>query len=138
MDSSGEPLLRNVRFLLLWTGQGISFVGDFVSTVALVILVVNISGSASAVGGVLVARLLPTLASPLVGVLADRLDRRAVLVTCDLARAVLMLGVIFTRDLLTIYALVFLMGAARTLFNPTIRAGFPSVVGNGDLTRANS
>jgi MFS family permease len=138
MDSSGEPLLRNARFLLLWTGQGISFVGDFVSTVALVILVVDLSGSASAVGGVLVARLLPTLASPLVGVLADRLDRRAVLVTCDLARAALVLGVIFTRDLLTIYALVFLIGAARTLFNPTIRAAFPSVVGNGDLTRANS
>jgi MFS family permease len=138
MDRSGEPLLRNVRFLLLWTGQGISFVGDFVSTVALVILVVDLSGSASAVGGVLVARLLPTLASPLVGVLADRLDRRAVLVICDLARAALVLGVIFARDLLVIYALVFLMGAARTLFNPTIRAAFPSVVGNGDLTRANS
>jgi MFS family permease len=138
MDSSGEPLLRNVRFLLLWAGQGISFIGDFVSTVALVILVVDLSGSASAVGGVLVARLLPTLASPLVGVLADRLDRRAVLVICDLIRAVLVLGVIFAQNLLVIYALVFLMGAARTLFNPTIRAAFPSVVGNGDLTRANS
>jgi MFS family permease len=138
MDSSGEPLLRNVRFLLLWAGQGISFIGDFVSTVALVILVVDLSGSASAVGGVLVARLLPTLASPLVGVLADRLDRRAVLVVCDLARAGLVLGVIFAQNLLVIYGLVFLMGVARTLFNPTIRAAFPSVVRNGDLTRANS
>lgn len=106
--------------------------------IALVVLVVEISGSASAVGGVLVARLLPTLASPVAGVLADRLDRRAILVASDLARAVLVLGMVFTRDLATIYVLVFLMGLARTFFNPTIRAAFPSVVGEGDLTRANA
>lgn len=102
------------------------------------VLVVEITGSASAVGGVLVARLLPTLASPFAGVLADRLDRRAILVASDLARAILVLGIVFTRDLVTIYVLVFLMGLARTFFNPTIRAAFPSVVGEGDLTRANA
>ena len=122
----------------LWVSQGISFVGDAVSMVALVVLVVQITGSASAVGGALVARLLPTLASPLAGVLADRLDRRVVLVASDLARAVLVLGMVFTRDLLVLYALAFLMGLARTFFNPTIRAAFPSVVGEGDLTRANA
>jgi MFS family permease len=138
MNGSGDSLLRNGRFMRLWIGQGISFVGDFVSTVALVILVVDLSGSASAVGGLLVARLIPTLASPLVGVLADRLDRRVILVASDLARAVLILAAVFTRDLLVLYALVFLMGVARTFFNPTIRAAFPSVVGEGDLIRANS
>jgi MFS family permease len=90
------------------------------------------------VGGVLVARLIPTLASPLVGVLADRLDRRAVLVAADLVRAVLVIGLIFARDLPIIYALVFLLGVAQTVFNPTVRAAFPGVVGTGDLTRANA
>jgi MFS family permease len=90
------------------------------------------------VGGALVARLLPTIASPLAGVIADRVDRRIVLVASDLARAVLVLGLVFARDLATIYVLVFLMGLARTLFNPTVRAAFPSVVGGGDLTRANA
>jgi MFS family permease len=137
MNGSGDSLLRNVRFLYLWLGQGISFVGDAVSMVALVVLIFQISGSATAVGGALVARLLPTLASPLAGVLADRLDRRVVLVASDLARAVLTLGLIFVRDLIFLYVLVFLMGLARTIFNPTIRAAFPSVVG-GDLTRANA
>src|SRR5215212_8593300 len=116
----------------LWAGQAISFVGDAVSMVALVILVVQLTGSASAVGGALVARLLPTFASPLFGVLADRFDRRVVLVASDLVRAT------FVRDLVLIYGLIFLMGFARTLFNPTIRAAFPSVVGEGDLARANS
>jgi len=138
MDSTNDSLLRNARFLRLWIGQGTSFVGDAVSMVALVVLVVQITGSASAVGGALVARLLPTIASPLAGVLADRVDRRIVLVSSDLARAVLIMGLVFARDLVTIYALVFLVGLARTIFNPTIRAAFPSVVGEGDLTRANA
>jgi MFS family permease len=138
MDATNGSLLRNVRFLRLWIGQGTSFVGDAVSMVALVILVVQVTGSASAVGGALVARLLPTIASPLAGVLADRVDRRVVLVASDLARAVLVLGLVFATDLVTIYILVFLMGLARTLFNPTIRAAFPSVVAGGDLTRANA
>jgi MFS family permease len=138
MNGTGDSLLKNARFLQLWVGQGISFLGDAISMVALVILVVQITGSASAVGGVLVARLLPTLASPLAGVLVDRLDRRVVLVVSDLTRAALVLGMVFARDLVVLYVLVFLMGLARTFFNPTIRAAFPSVVGDGDLTRANS
>jgi MFS family permease len=138
MNGSGDSLLRNVHFLRLWVGQGISFLGDAVSMIALVVLVVQITGSASAVGGALVARLLPTLASPLAGVLADRLDRRVVLVASDLARAALVVGLVFVRDLSVLYLLVFLMGLARTFFNPTIRAALPSVVGGGDLTRANS
>ena len=138
MDRLSEPLFRNPRFLKLLLGQGISFVGDAVSMVALVILVVQLTGRASSVGGLLLARLLPTLASPLVGVLADRFDRRIILVGTDLVRAGLIVAVIFTRNLALLYALIFLMGAARTLFNPTIRAAFPSVVGSGDLTRANA
>jgi MFS family permease len=138
MNGSGDSLLRNVHFMRLWVGQGISFLGDAVSMIALVVLVVQITGSASAVGGALVARLLPTLASPLAGVLADRLDRRVVLVASDLARAALVVGLVFVRDLSVLYLLVFLMGLARTFFNPTIRAALPSVVGGGDLTRANS
>jgi MFS family permease len=138
VSSTWNTLLGNVRFMQLWAGQAISFVGDAVSMVALVILVVQLTGSASAVGGALVALLLPTFASPLFGVLADRLDRRVVLVASDLVRATLVLGLVFVRDLVLIYGLIFLMGLARTLFNPTIRAGFPSVVGEGDLTRANS
>jgi MFS family permease len=138
MDVSGDSLLRNVRFMQLWVGQGISFLGDAVSAIALVVLIVHITDSATAVGGALVASLLPTLASPLAGVLADRLDRRAILVASDLTRAALILAMVFTRHLLILYALVFLMGLARTFFNPTIRAAFPSVVGEGDLTRANA
>src|SRR5829696_6124578 len=113
MDSTNDSLLSNARFLRLWIGQGASFVGDAVSMVALVVLVVQVTGSASAVGGALVARLLPTIASALAGVLADRVDRRIVLGASDLARAVLVLGLVFARDLETSYILIFLRGRAR-------------------------
>lgn len=132
-----NSLLRNGRFVKLWAGQGVSFLGDAVSLVALVILTVELSGSAQAVGGLLLARLLPMLAGPAAGVLADRLDRRAVLVGCDLFRAGLVFAVIFVESIPLLYALAFSLGAARALFNPAIRAAFPGVVGSGDLTRAN-
>ncbi|WP_273846527.1 MFS transporter [Rubrobacter calidifluminis] len=138
MESSGGSLFRNQGFVRLWVGQAISFLGDAISMVALVVLAAGLGGRASAVGGILVARLLPTLAGPFVGVLADRLDRKAILVGSDLARAALTLGIIFTRDIFTLYVLVFLIGLAKTFFNPTIRAAFPSVVAGGNLTRANS
>ena len=138
MDTTSGSLLNNPNFLRLWVGQACSFVGDAVSMVALVILVVQLTGSAAAVGGVLLARLLPALASPLVGVYVDRLDRRAVIVASDLVRAILLLAMVFARDLVVLLVLVFLMGLARALFNPTIRAAFPGVVGGGDLTRANA
>lgn len=132
-----SSLFRNPRFLKLWVGQGFSFVGDAISMIAMIILVVDLTGSASAVGGVLVARLAPTFAGPFVGVLTDRLDRRAILVVSDLSRAALISGVVFVREVWLLYLLFFLVGLARTFFNPTIRAAFPSVVGAGDLTRAN-
>jgi len=44
MDGEDRSLLRNGRSVRLWLGQGLSFVGDFISTVALVLPVVDISG----------------------------------------------------------------------------------------------
>lgn len=134
---SNRSLFRNPRFLKLWASDSVSFVGDAVSLVALPILMYQITDSAAAVGGILVANLVPTLASPLIGVLADRLDRRAILVTSNLARAILTVGLIFTRDVAVLYALAFLLGVARTIFSPTILAVIPSVAGEGNLTRAN-
>lgn len=138
MEQPDDSLFRNSRFLRLWIGQGISFVGDAISLVAIVILVVQITGSASSVGVLLFARFVPMLASPLVGVMADRFDRRTILVVSDLSRALLVVAVIFVQDPLILYVLVFLMGVGRVFFNPTIRAAFPGVVGGGDLTRANA
>ncbi len=137
--SPNNSLLGNARFMRLWVGQGISFVGDAISLVALIVLVVDITGSAASVGGILVARLLPTLFSPLAGVLADRLrDRRRLLVAVDIARAGIVSCVVFTESVPVLYFLVFLLGSCQTLFNPTIRSAFPSVVGDGDITRANA
>ncbi|MGI8650204.1 MAG: MFS transporter [Rubrobacter sp.] len=138
-EVGGTPLMANARFRRLWMGQSISFIGDAIMLVALIVLVADLTGSAASVGGVLVARILPTLASPLVGVLADRLrDRRRLLVAVDVVRAGIILSLVFVTDVAVLYPLVFALGVCQTLFNPTIRSAFPGVVGAGDITRANA
>lgn len=143
MEGSGgtgnASLAGNARFRRLFLGQSISFIGDAITLVALVVLVADLTGSAASVGGVLVARLIPTLASPLVGVLADRLrDRRRLLVAVDLVRAGIILSLVFVTSVGVLYPLVFALGVCQTLFNPTIRSAFPGIVGGGDITRANA
>jgi MFS family permease len=56
----------------------------------------------------------------------------------DVARAGIIVCVIFTESVPLLFLLVFLLGCCQTLFNPTIRSAFPGVVGDGDLTRANA
>lgn len=131
--------MANARFRRLWMGQSISFIGDAITLVALIVLVADLTGSAASVGGILVARLIPTLASPLVGVLADRLsDRRRLLVAVDIVRASIVFSLAFVTEVAVLYPLVFALGICQTLFNPTIRSAFPGVVGSGDITRANA
>lgn len=136
--SAPDRIFANTRFLRLWTAQSASLVGDAVSMIALVVLMAQLTGGALAVGTILLVRLAPALASPLIGVLADRLDRRTVLVAGALTQALLMLLVAFVRDLVLLHALAFLLGAARAFYDPTLRASVPSVVGRENLVRANS
>ena len=65
--------------------------GDFVYAVALVAYVLNRTGSAAWVGGAIAFRLLPAVVfGPLAGVMASRFDRRRLMITLDLVRAVVM------------------------------------------------
>jgi MFS family permease len=77
--------IRNFR--LLFAGHGVSHLGDRMVTVALAFAVLELGGSASAVGLVLAASWAPAVASVLVGgVVADRVSRRTVMVAADAVR----------------------------------------------------
>jgi dTMP kinase len=67
-------LLRHDGFRSLAAGQLVSGIGDWMVTLALMVLVLEVSGSSTAVGGVLVLRLLPTL---IAGPVVARLVRRS-------------------------------------------------------------
>src|SRR2546430_14150359 len=78
---SAVALLRQRNFGLLFFGRCISFLGNAMAPVALAFAVLQISGSASALGIVLAARMAPNVVFLLIGgVIADRLPRSAVLV----------------------------------------------------------
>jgi MFS family permease len=83
-----SPLRRNRDYLLVWGGQGLSELGSQVSTVAYPLLVLALTGSPARAGVVGLAATipLPLMALP-AGVLADRFDRKRLMVTCDAMRA---------------------------------------------------
>ena len=82
-----EVLVTEPQFRLLFAGQVLSLIGDRVMLVALPFAVLEAGGSLEAVGLVVAAELVPFVLFALVGgVLADRSDRRRVLIASDAAR----------------------------------------------------
>jgi hypothetical protein len=85
-----EPLSHNRDFMLLLGGQGISAFGDALSLTALPLLVLALTGSGIAMGIVGVLNTIPDLVFGLLaGVIADRSDRRLMILGADFGRAVL-------------------------------------------------
>src|SRR6478672_8140899 len=92
--------LRSMPFRLLATGQGLSWLGDALVTVALAVAIVQTGGSASQLGLVIGAGMASRMALMLVGgVWADRLRPQRLMILCDLLRAAaqLLLAWEFTR-----------------------------------------
>ncbi|HEX8335380.1 MAG TPA: MFS transporter [Pyrinomonadaceae bacterium] len=135
-------LRRNRDFRYLWLGQVVSQLGDWFDTIALFTLVLKLTGSGKAVGLVLVARFLPSVVlGPLSGVLADRFDRRRIMIASDAARALVVLGFLFVRSpehVWLIYVLTVLQLAFSAFFEPARSAALPTIVAERDLIPANT
>ncbi|MDQ6602910.1 MAG: MFS transporter, partial [Chloroflexota bacterium] len=81
-------ILRNDRYRSVWFAQVVSNLGDTFHYVALVVLLFRLTGSGGALAVLALAQIIATLAlGPLAGVIVDRLDRRAVMIGADVARA---------------------------------------------------
>ncbi|CAN5769789.1 hypothetical protein BH23ACT12_BH23ACT12_05150 [soil metagenome] len=91
-------MLKQRSFRRFFIGQVSSSLGDWVGLIATVALVKRIYDNEFAIAAVLLARLGPALLfSPIAGVLADRWDRKRVMVFCDVARAALILTLPFVE-----------------------------------------
>ncbi|MGI9105321.1 MAG: MFS transporter [Pyrinomonadaceae bacterium] len=137
-----ELLRANRGFRQLWLGQVVSQLGDWFDTIAVMTLVLNLTGSGRAVGLIMVARFLPSVVvGPLSGVVADRFDRRRIMIVSDLLRAVVVLGFLFVRradQIWLIYALTILQLTFSTFFEPAKSAAIPSIVAERELITANA
>ncbi len=131
-------------FSLLWWSQVLSQVADGVSKLALLWFVYAITGSplkTTVVG--LLQTLPPILFGPFIGVIVDRVPKKAILIGSDAARGVL-IGVIpcwisvenFTVE--SLYVLTFLYGIATALFVPTLSSAVPFMVQRQQFTAANA
>jgi DHA3 family tetracycline resistance protein-like MFS transporter len=136
--------LRSRRFAWLWSGQTISAMGDGAFFTALAWQVLVLTGSAGAMGIVLVAESIPLVLFMLIGgVVADRLPRRLTLLWSDGGRAVVTLIVAalgFTHHLVFWHLIVLgaLFGLADAFFRPAIQSIPPELVPVEDLPSANA
>jgi MFS family permease len=135
-------LRRNRDFRRLYLASMISLGGDWFLLVALFGLVLRVTGSAVAVALLLAVQDLTYFVfSPAAGVLADRLDRRRLMVVADLARAGLCLGFLLVRSESTVWVAYVLLGAMATFsatFEPASAAALPNLVEEEDLATANA
>lgn len=142
-SSARLAVLRERSFRLLLGAQGISWFGDRIVTVALAFAVLELDDSPSALGLVLLCRSVPLLGCLLFGgVVADRVSRRAVMVTADVVRvasqgltaALLIIG---AAEVWSVAALAAVAGAASGFFNPAATGLLPLVVTPEQLQPAN-
>jgi MFS family permease len=134
-------LLRDNRpFRALWCARSISFLGDSLGLVTLLLYVADTNGQALAVAPrLLVGDFAPALLGPFTGVLSDRFDLKRVMVLCDLAQGLLVALIALTLPSLPLLlALVGLRAVAGHVFQPASRAAVPSLVRDRDLEGANS
>ena len=120
----------------------ISLGGDWFLLVALFGLVYDLTGSAMAVAFLLAAQdLTYFVVSPYMGLLADRMDRKRLMVIADLGRAVLCVGFLFTQTTSTwwlVYPLLAAMACFSAVFEPASAAALPNLVDDDDLATANA
>ncbi len=139
---SAPSLWRNRDFVVFMTAQTLSSVGDSISYVALPLLVLHVTGSVVQMGVVTaLAGAASTVTGVFAGVVTDRVDRRALLLVCDVARcllyAVIPLAWLFSPQTWLLYVVVPLAGAFSMLFQVAYVAVVPRLVAPGQITKAN-
>jgi predicted MFS family arabinose efflux permease len=135
---AARAVLQRAGYRNLLLGQAVSAFGDWMGTIALMALVLDLTGSAAAVGVILVLRLLPAgFAGPIATGVAERWDRRRIMLTCDLVRAGLVSLIPFVRAAWWVYLWAFLLEGAGLVFLPARDASVPDLVDEADLPTAN-
>ncbi|MDW8058884.1 MAG: MFS transporter [Thermomicrobium sp.] len=149
---SPGPLLGHRPFLVLWLVQTLSQTSQNAVNFGLLVLVQGVIERAgtfpvnTAVGLAVLSFSVPAvLVSPLSGVVADRFDRRTLLILTNFLRGAAVIGLLFVEArwnplvaLAVIYLLAFASGTVGQFFGPALWSMLPSVVPNGRLVQANA
>jgi MFS family permease len=142
MSARVESVFRNRSFSLFYAGQAFGYVGDGLRLIAIPLLVYHLTGSAFSVGLTYTLELGPFAVFGLVGgSLADRLDRRTLMIGCDLVRFCVMVSfaIGYARGALTLpllYGGIILLSLAAAVFLGGQASSIPYLIGKERATRA--
>ena len=143
MESYITLLRENKNYRMLWLGAVVSQLGDWFNLIASAALISDLTGkSGTAVSYLFLGRFLPLFFfSPFAGVLADRFDRRRILILTDLLRALTVLGFLLVREpqhVWLFYLLTVTQFALSAIFNPARTSIIANIVDEEDLVTANA
>ena len=133
-------ILKNRTYRHLFLAQVIALVGTGLATVALGLLAFDLAGAdAGAVLGTALAIKMIAYVSvaPIASAFAERVPRRAMLVTLDIVRAAVAMLLPFVTEIWQVYVLIFVLQSASAAFTPTFQATIPDILPDEkDYTRA--
>jgi MFS family permease len=134
------PLIfESPGFRWLWLANLVSKLGDWLGFIALNLYVFDLTGSATALAGLLAVESIPILLiGPVAGVIVDRFRRRKVMMAANLGAAIVFALLPLATDLWQIYVLALLSRVAFSFFEPAERALVPDLVGKDKVLAANS
>ena len=135
-------LKQNQNFRYLWWGNVVSLLGDWFNLIASAALITELTSSGAAISYLFLVRFLPMfIFSPFAGVIADRYDRKNILIVADILRIFAVLGFLFIRSadqLWLFYLLTAIQFILSALFVPAREAMIANIVEQKDLVTANA
>jgi len=137
-----QLLRQNVNYRRLWIGQMVSEAGDHFNNIAVFSLALETTRSGLVVSWIMISRAIPAiLAGPLAGVMLDRLDRKRLMISSDLARAGLALGFLLyqkPQDAWLLYLFSGLAMFASPFFTSGRSSILPTITTAEELHTANT
>ena len=130
-------------FRKLWNSMVFSSLGDWLGLLATTAMAQQLSGgdyakANFAIAGVFISRLLPAVfLGPLAGVIADRLDRRKLMVFCDILRTGLYVSIPIFHNYFWLYTATILVECVTLFWSPAKEASVPNLVPREKLESAN-
>jgi dTMP kinase len=142
-QSETRSVLAIPAFRRLWNSMAFSSFGDWLGLLATTALAQELSGgnykkANFAIAGVFIVRLLPAVfLGPIAGVIADRFDRRRLMIITDIMRFALYLSIPIVGNYLWLYTATVLVEAVTLFWSPAKEASIPNLVPKNKLESAN-
>lgn len=138
--SEPRSIVHNRHFMFLWSAQAISMTAQQAIWFGMMVVVEEVSRSTTQLSIAVLTTIIPAIMLGLLaGVFVDRVNKKTVLVTTNLLRAVTVLGyLLYSWSLLAVYAVNFLFVAISQFFGPAEASTIPALVPRKHLVAANS